>query len=93
MVNKDEISFNDINDYLDEESIIKNEDVIDKKYENYKLNAAREEFEKNFIEKKLKENNFNISKTAKALGLYPSNLHSKINKLDISIEKLKNNKI
>ena len=61
------------------------------KYENFKLNAARDEFEKDFIHEKLVENKFNISKTAKVLGLYPSNLYSKINKLGLDIDELKKN--
>lgn len=39
---------------------------------------AKEEFEKHFIIRKLEENEWNISKTAKAIGIERSNLHRKI---------------
>ena len=56
-------------------------------FEELKLNDAKNAFEKLFIEQKLKECGYNISKTAEALGIYPSNLHGKIKKLGIQIEK------
>ncbi|MCK4796046.1 MAG: sigma-54-dependent Fis family transcriptional regulator, partial [Spirochaetes bacterium] len=89
MVPGDEITLEHAKKYLDEESIKILDDNINSKYEKYKLNVARDEFEKDFIEKKLRENDFNISKTAKTLGVYPSNLYSKINKLGINIEEIK----
>jgi two-component system nitrogen regulation response regulator NtrX len=42
------------------------------------LKEARESFEKDFIAKKLAENNWNISKTAEVLDIERSNLHRKI---------------
>jgi len=39
---------------------------------------AKEVFEKQFLEKKLNENNWNVSKTAEEIGLERSNLHRKI---------------
>jgi two-component system nitrogen regulation response regulator NtrX len=42
------------------------------------IKAAREKFERIFIEKKLKENDFNISQTSKALGIERSHLHKKM---------------
>lgn len=39
---------------------------------------AKVEFEKTYIVEKLKENNWNISKTAEAIGIERSNLHKKI---------------
>ncbi len=42
------------------------------------LKEAREAFEKDFIAKKLGENNWNISKTAEILDIERSNLHRKI---------------
>ena len=42
------------------------------------LKDARQEFEKEFILKTLKENNWNISKTAQILGVERSHLHRKI---------------
>ncbi|MDO8282406.1 MAG: sigma-54 dependent transcriptional regulator [Thermodesulfovibrionia bacterium] len=47
------------------------------------LKDAREEFEKEFILKKLQENNWNISKTAEILEIERSNLHRKMKALGI----------
>lgn len=47
------------------------------------LREARESFEKDFITKKLEENNWNISKTAEFLDIERSNLHRKIKAYDI----------
>jgi two-component system nitrogen regulation response regulator NtrX len=47
------------------------------------LREARETFEKDFITKKLEENNWNISKTAELLDIERSNLHRKIKAYDI----------
>lgn len=84
------ISENEVKKYIDEDIARQKEMDSISRYNGYKLSLARDEFEKDFIEKKLKENNYNLSKTAKALGMYVSNLYSKINKLGIDIEALKN---
>ncbi|MEW6602596.1 MAG: helix-turn-helix domain-containing protein, partial [Nitrospirota bacterium] len=47
------------------------------------LRDARENFEKDFILKKLQENNWNVSKTAEELDIERSNLHRKIKSLGI----------
>jgi two-component system nitrogen regulation response regulator NtrX len=47
------------------------------------LREARDSFEKDFITKKLEENNWNISKTAELLDIERSNLHRKIKTYDI----------
>ena len=47
------------------------------------LKEARDSFEKDFIIKKLDENNWNISKTAEILDIERSNLHRKIKAYDI----------
>lgn len=54
---------------------------------NLPLTQAKDEFEKKLIYSKLKEMNGSISKTAGALGIYPSNLHNKIKKHGIELEK------
>jgi len=51
------------------------------------LKEAREHFEHLFIVKKLSENDFNITQTAKALGLERSHLHKKIKAYNIEVEK------
>ena len=47
------------------------------------LKDARESFEKDFIIRKLEENNWNISRTAEVLDIERSNLHRKIKAYDI----------
>ncbi|MBI5049425.1 MAG: sigma-54-dependent Fis family transcriptional regulator [Nitrospirae bacterium] len=47
------------------------------------LREAREQFEKDFIIKKLQDNNWNVSKTAEELQIERSNLHRKIKALGI----------
>jgi two-component system nitrogen regulation response regulator NtrX len=49
------------------------------------LREARDSFEKDFITKKLEENNWNISKTAELLNIERSNLHKKIKAYNIKI--------
>jgi len=88
MSSENEIDLSTVRKHLDEETDMSPDDST-AKYDDFKLNIAVDEFEKDFIEKKLKENNFNISKTAKILGVYPSNLYSKINKLGINVEEIR----
>ena len=52
------------------------------------LRDARQEFEKEFILKTLKENDWNISKTAQALGIERSHLHRKIKSYGIEAKRL-----
>jgi two-component system nitrogen regulation response regulator NtrX len=56
-------------------------------YSSLTLSEAKERFERDMIMEKLKENGNNISRTAEALGLYASNLHSKMKKLKVAAEK------
>jgi two-component system nitrogen regulation response regulator NtrX len=51
------------------------------------LKEARDHFEHLFIVKKLSENDYNITQTAKALGLERSHLHKKIKAYNIEVEK------
>jgi two-component system nitrogen regulation response regulator NtrX len=46
---------------------------------------AREKFEKCYLEFQLSKNNGIISKTAEAIGIYPSNLHAKLRKYGITV--------
>ncbi len=50
------------------------------------LKEARAEFEREFITRKLRENNGNVSKTADAINVERSNLHRKIKALGIETE-------
>lgn len=59
--------------------------------ENYfqynSLREARDAFERDFILKKLKENNWNMTKTADLIGIERSNLYKKIKSLGIPLPK------
>lgn len=56
-------------------------------YENMSLNEAKDAFERTIILQKLKSCGYNITRTAQVLGVYPSNLHSKIRKYGIEVKK------
>jgi two-component system nitrogen regulation response regulator NtrX len=56
-------------------------------FEDMGLTQARDSFEKMYILQKLEEKEYNISRTAQELGIYPSNLHGKIKKFGIKIKK------
>jgi two-component system nitrogen regulation response regulator NtrX len=49
------------------------------------LKDARDAFEKDFIARKLRENSWNVSKTAEILGIERSNLHRKIKAYEIKV--------
>jgi two-component system nitrogen regulation response regulator NtrX len=51
------------------------------------LKEARASFEREYLVRKLKENDGNVSKTADAIGAERSNLHRKIKALDIELEE------
>ena len=51
------------------------------------LREARMDFERQFILKKLEENEGNISKTAEAIGLERSNLHKKLKNLKVTFKE------
>ncbi|MDR1419747.1 MAG: sigma-54 dependent transcriptional regulator [Treponema sp.] len=50
------------------------------------LTGARESFEKYYLEFQLSRNNGIISRTAEAIGVYPSNLHAKLKKYKIAAD-------
>lgn len=56
-------------------------------YNGMTLALARDTFERDLIAARLRENGGNISRAAEALGVYASNLHSKMKKLKITPEK------
>jgi two-component system nitrogen regulation response regulator NtrX len=51
------------------------------------LAEARDSFERQLIAARLRQNGGNVSRTAQSLGLYASNLHSKMKKLKMRVEK------
>jgi two-component system nitrogen regulation response regulator NtrX len=63
------------------------EDSVVAEFQEMGLNDARDEFERRLLVHKLQQHSFNITKTAQSLGIYPSNLHGKIKKFGIEVEK------
>ncbi|MDR0731840.1 MAG: sigma-54 dependent transcriptional regulator [Treponema sp.] len=57
-------------------------DIMEKPY-----NEAKEAFEKYYLEFHFSVNNGIISRTAEAIGIYPSNLHSKLRKYHIAVNQ------
>ena len=53
------------------------------------FNDAKESFEKRYLEFQLFKNNGIISRTAEAIGIYPSNLHAKLKKFGIAAQTMK----
>ncbi|PLX91567.1 MAG: Fis family transcriptional regulator [Desulfuromonas sp.] len=51
------------------------------------LREARELFEREYLQQKLAENDWNISRTAEAIDVERSNLHRKIKALEIEVQK------
>jgi len=51
------------------------------------LKEARSSFEREYLVRKLKENDGNVSKTADTIGVERSNLHRKIKSLDIELDE------
>ncbi len=83
MVQKDEIDKNDIAKHIESYDY---EDALIK--DTSSLKNAREEFEKEYIIKALKENERNITLTAKVLGIERTNLHRKVKQYNINVIKI-----
>lgn len=58
-----------------------------REYMDLSLSDARDTFEREFLIEKLRAHQFNVSRTAQELGVYPSSLHSKIKKFGIELER------
>jgi two-component system nitrogen regulation response regulator NtrX len=65
--------------------IAQNQEFVDIIELNY--NEAKNLFEKRYLEYQLARNDGIISKTAEAIGMYPSNLHAKLRKFNIRTER------
>ena len=52
---------------------------------SHKLANAKEAFERQYLVHNLKKNGYNIVRTAEAIGVYASNLHTKIRKYGIEV--------
>lgn len=86
MTDEQKIPAEVVNHFLGEKKINKVPSDLGK-YASMKLNEARVDFERRLIEQRLEEYDYNISQTAQALGIYPSNLHGKIKKHGIDIKR------
>jgi len=86
----------ELRNFIEKMVIMVADDAIDEKHVEFpaeeselfrysKLKDARDSFEKQFIEKKLRENNWNVSKTAEVLDVERSNLHRKIKTYGINM--------
>lgn len=67
--------------------IIRKDASEEKYFQLNSLKEARDAFERDFILRKLKENSWNITKTAELIGLERSNLYKKIKSLGIPLPK------
>jgi two-component system nitrogen regulation response regulator NtrX len=63
------------------------ESIIPDRYLDLGLSEAKELFERDYLAWKLEESGYNVSRTAEAIGVYPSGLHARIRKLGIELEK------
>ncbi|MBN2281763.1 MAG: sigma-54-dependent Fis family transcriptional regulator [Candidatus Marinimicrobia bacterium] len=82
LVPKDKITKIDILPHLNNSS--KNNDTFI--FETKEFNEARRDFERNYLKAQLQKFNWNISETARNLGLHQPNLSRKINELGIDKE-------
>jgi two-component system nitrogen regulation response regulator NtrX len=64
------------------------EDTL-KGFESMKLAEAKDEFEREFLIRKLEEHGGNITRTSNSLGITPSHLHNKLKKYGIDAKGLK----
>jgi two-component system nitrogen regulation response regulator NtrX len=80
------ISADSVRRFLTSRTDWENDETL-KGFESMKLNEAKDEFEREFLVKKLEENEQNITRTSRALGITPSHLHNKIKKHGIEIKK------
>lgn len=87
MSDEDVISANTAEFYLGENHSVTSSDTTLDEYNEMQLNEAKDQFERSYLVEKLKENGYNISRTAAAIGIYPSNLHGKIKKFGIEPKK------
>jgi two-component system nitrogen regulation response regulator NtrX len=60
------------------------QDILERNF-----NEARDSFERCYLEFQLSKNNGIISRTAEAIGIYPSNLHAKLRKHGITAANVK----
>ncbi|GAB5046793.1 sigma-54-dependent transcriptional regulator [Thermodesulfovibrio sp. TK110] len=83
MVSKDVVEISDI----ENTGIIMSKAKEETCFSYTSLKQARDAFEREFILRKLKENNWNMTKTAEIIGIERSNLYKKIKSLGIILPK------
>lgn len=86
MTDEEELDGDVVTHFLGEREV-QTDDPVVSEFDGMGLTEARESFEKRYLEKTLREHEYNISRTATDLGIYPSNLHAKIRKYGIQVEK------
>jgi two-component system nitrogen regulation response regulator NtrX len=86
MSEEETISAETVRRFLREKKLRRTPDSL-KEYAEMELGRAKAEFERKLIQTRLAEHNYNISRAAEALGVYPSSLHSKIKKYGIDTKK------
>ncbi len=82
----DIISLETVRKFMGEKKVIRRSPLLEK-FGEMKLNEAKDLFEAEILQDRLERNGFNIAKTAQDLGIYPSNLHSKIKKYGLEIKR------
>ena len=87
MVASDVIQLSDLDGTMVEKNLISEASVIGK--EAATLKEAKTDFEKSFILGKLIENQWNVSRTAEAIGIERSNLHRKLKLYGIDPKQLR----
>lgn len=87
MVENETITEDDVKKYVLEKEENLNEIQNNMFIPDKSLKEAKNDFEKLFIIQKLKENNMNVSKTAKAIKMERSHLHRKIKQYDIEVNR------
>ena len=75
-----------IRKYLGEKKVLRRSSLMEK-FGEMKLNEAKELFEAEILKDRLERNGYNVARTAQDLGIYPSNLHSKIKKFGLEIKR------
>jgi two-component system nitrogen regulation response regulator NtrX len=86
MAEEEEISADTVRRYLTSRTDTEREEPH-KDYASMKLTQAKEEFERDFLVRKLGEHQGNITQASRAMGISPSHLHNKIRKYGIDPKK------
>ena len=86
MTNSSAITRDEVDQFLGNRGSVAKASPVDE-YLSLGLSEARDRFERRLLLEKLRANDFNISRTAQALGIYPSSVHAKIKKFGIEVER------